>query len=478
MGKNPAIEGLVEGGKLKVEGALSGREAFLIYAAQEQIVVAGSDDSGTLYGCLELADRVRKEKKLPQNLRFYDSPKLSIRGTCIGMQKTEYLPGRKVYEYPYTPETFPFFYDKDQWKKYLDFLVENRMNTLYFWNGHPFASLVRLEDYPYAVEVSEETFARNVQMYNYITTEADKRGIWVIQMFYNIIVSKPFAERHGIDTQQREPTGLLADYTRKSITEFVKRYPNVGLLICLGEALTGREHQLYWLKDVIIPGVKDGLAALGKVEEPPIVLRAHHIEKNLDIVPAALPYYRNLYTMTKFNGESLTTYEERGRYQEIHKLMSRLGSTHIANVHILANLEPFRYGSVRFIKKCVQSFKPRLGADGLHLYPLAYWDWPKVPDKNLVLSTQIERDWIWFEAWAYYAWNPDRQGDEENLHWLSRLTELYGSKEAAELILAAYNDAGECAPRILRRFGITGGNRQTMSLGMTLHQLTDPDGIC
>jgi hypothetical protein len=312
-------------------------------------------------------------------------------------------------------------------------------------------------------------------MYNYITTEADKRGIWVIQMFYNIIVSKPFAEKHGIDTQHRDPTPLLADYTRRSITEFVKTYPNVGFLVCLGEALTGRENQLYWLREVILPGAKDGLDALGKTDEPPIIIRAHHIEDNIDIVSLSLGQYKNLYTMTKYNGESLTTYEERGRYQQIHQSLSRIGSTHIANVHILANLEPFRYGSVRFIKKCVQSFRPRLGASGLHLYPLAYWDWPNVPDKNPILATQIERDWVWFEAWAYYAWNPDRDPDEDQRHWISRLKERYGTEQAAEKILDAYNDAGECAPRILRRFGITGGNRQTMSLGMTLHQLTDPN---
>ncbi|MHC4637331.1 MAG: alpha-glucuronidase family glycosyl hydrolase [Planctomycetota bacterium] len=475
IGKSRVIDSLAEKGKLNLKDAVSGREGFVIQAAKGQVVVAGNDDSGTLYGCLELASRIKNEKKLPRKLYFSDAPKLQMRGTCIAMQKTEYLPGRKVYEYPYTPETFPFFYDKEHWKEYLDFLVENRMNALYLWNGHPFASLVKLDDYPYAVEVSEETFARNVEMYNYITTEADKRGIWVIQMFYNIFVSKPFAEKHRIDTQHRESSPLVADYTRKSITEFVKTYPNVGLLVCLGEALTGRDNQLYWLKDVIIPGVKDGLNAMGKTEEPPIIIRAHHIEDNIDIVSLALPRYRNLYTMTKFNGESLTTFEERGRYQRIHKSLSNVGSMHIVNVHLLSNLEPFRYGAVRFIKNCVQSFKPRLGASGLQLYPLAYWDWPNVPDKNPVLSTQIERDWIWFEAWAYYAWNPDRATDEDRSHWISRLKERYGTWEAAQKILAAYNDSGECAPRILRRFGITGGNRQTMSLGMTLHQLTDPN---
>ena len=73
-----------------------------------------------------------------------------LRGGCVGIQKMEYLPGRGVYEYPYTPESFPWFYDKEQWIKYLDMLVENRMNPCNLWNGHPFASLVKLEEYPFA----------------------------------------------------------------------------------------------------------------------------------------------------------------------------------------------------------------------------------------------------------------------------------------------------------------------------------------
>ena len=83
---------------------------------------------------------------------------MKLRGTCIGMQKTFILPGRHVYEYPCTPELFPWFYDQPLWTEYLDFLATNRMNTLYLWSGHPFASLVRLKDYPYAVEVPDEQY--------------------------------------------------------------------------------------------------------------------------------------------------------------------------------------------------------------------------------------------------------------------------------------------------------------------------------
>jgi hypothetical protein len=458
----------------KTGGDPSKNEGFRIATgADGAITITGNDDSGALYGCLELARRIHETRKLPTSLNFADAPAMVLRGPCIGMQKTNTLPGRRVYEYPYTPESFPFFYDKQFWTEYLDFLADNRFNTLYLWNGHPFASLVKIKDYPYALEVPDDVFAKNVEMFRYITREADKRGIWVVQQFYSIIISKPFAEKNGLSTQLSASTPLVDDYMRQSIAEFVKQYPHVGLMPCLGEALQGQESQTRWLTDVILAGIKQGAKEAGLTEEPPVVIRTHATDLT-QAMPEALKVYKNLYTEAKFNGESLTTWEPRGERQRVHLAMSKLGSTHVMNVHILANLEPFRYGAQRFIQKCVQAGRDRLGAKGLHLYPLFYWDWPVSPDKGVTLK-QWERDWIWFEAWGRYAWNPDIDQETDRAYWVDRLTQMYGSKEAAILILDAYNDSGECAPRILRRFGITEGNRQTMSLGMYLDQLVSPE---
>lgn len=74
-------------------------------------------------------------------------------------------------------------------------------------------------------------------MFSFLTAEADKRGIFVIQMFYNILLSKPFAEHYGLKTQDRNRpiTPLVSDYTRKSVAAFIEKYPNVGLLVCLGK---------------------------------------------------------------------------------------------------------------------------------------------------------------------------------------------------------------------------------------------------
>ena len=327
LDKSPLIDSVTKSNFHTFEGSEIGSEGFLLEFVNDVTLVTGCDDSGTLYGCMELADRIKKDGTLPKDFRFTDKPLMVLRGPCIGMQKTQLLPGRRVYEYPYTPENFPFFYDKEFWQEYLDLLVEYRMNTLYLWNGHPFASLVKLDDYPYALEVPEDVYEKNVEMFQYLTHEADKRGIWIIQMFYNIFVSKPFAEKNNIRTQLSKSTPLVADYNRKSIAAFVQKYPNVGLLVCLGEALRDTDNQVEWFTKVVIPGVQDGLNALGVSEEPPIVLRAHATDPNA-VMHAALPIYTNLYTMAKYNGESLTTWEPRGPWQQVHLNMSRLGSRH------------------------------------------------------------------------------------------------------------------------------------------------------
>jgi hypothetical protein len=157
------------GGDEDMRKKMAPKEGFIISSGNENnIFIAGHDATGTLYGCLELADRIRTTGTLPGKINIEDAPEMILRGQCIGLQKSTYLPGRGVYEYPYTPETFPWFYDKKLWLQVLDSMVENRMNSLYLWNGHPFASLVRLKDYPYAVEVDDATFKKNEEMYRFV----------------------------------------------------------------------------------------------------------------------------------------------------------------------------------------------------------------------------------------------------------------------------------------------------------------------
>ena len=461
------------------KASTAGKEGFSVsYDQDGTLYIIGADHSGTLYGCLDLTDKIAENKVLPAKLSYTDHPEMVLRGTCIGLQKPDYLPGHDVYEYPYTEESFPWLYDKKLWIKYLDMMVETRYNSLYLWNGHPFSSLLRLKEYPYAVEVDDATLKKNEEIFRFLTSEADKRGIWVIQMFYNIIIPKPFADKHSLKTQDRNRPiiPLIADYTQKSISAFVAKYPNVGLMVALGEAMEGvGQDDIDWFTKTIIPGVKDGLKAAGIKEEPPIVLRAHDTDAPA-VMKAALPFYKNLYTENKFNGEALTTYEPRGAWAELNRKLAAIGTINISNVHILANLEPFRYGSADFIQKSVIAMNKIYNAKGLHLYPQhSYWDWPYAADDVKGRILEVDRDWIWYKEWARYAWKSERDRPQEINYWGKQLADKYGSSLAdGKSILNAYEESGEISPKLLRRYGITDGNRQTLTLGMLMTQLINP----
>jgi hypothetical protein len=467
-------------GKLNVYIEVTGTgeaEGYTLLHKGKKVRVMGNDGAGAIYGVNKLLELLQEDPELKRLDTLCEAPQMKLRGTCVGLQKTVYLPGHRVYEYPYMPENFPWFYDKALWLKYLDLLAKNNMNTVYLWNGHPFASLVKLEDYPFAPEVDEATMQRNQEMFGFLVDEADRRGIRVIQMFYNIIVSKPFADHYGLKTQDRNRpiTPLIADYTRKSIAAFIEKYPKVGFLVCLGEAMSGIENDIKWMTETIIPGIKDGLEASGRTDIPPIILRNHDTDGPA-VLKASLPLYPNIYTMNKYTGESLTTYEPGGPWGETHRMLAAAAPIHIDNVHILANLEPWRWSSPAFTQKAVQAMHKIHHSKGLHLYPQAsYWDWPYTADKlpNGERLLQIDRDWMWYKAWGRYAWNSERGDDKA--YWKLQLAEYYGiSEEAAEHLLIAYDESGEIAPKLLRRFGITEGNRQTLLLGMTMGELVNP----
>ena len=247
-------------------------EGFTLMRKGKKISITGHDGSGVIYGANRLLELYRQDPSLNSLTSLTEEPQMQLRGACVGLQKTVYLPGHRVYEYPYTPDNFPWFYDKHLWLRYLDLLAENNMNTVYLWNGHPFASLVELKDYPFAPEVDHETMQKNQEMLGFLVEEADRRGIRVIQMFYNIILSKPFADHYGLKTQDRNRgiTPLIADYTRKSIAAFIGKYPKVGFLVCLGEAMSGIDNDIKWMTGADAGGVHPpyGAARHGARNDP------------------------------------------------------------------------------------------------------------------------------------------------------------------------------------------------------------------
>ncbi len=406
-------------------------ESFRLESGNGQWTVTGADASGVLYGCLELARRVQETGALPANLHIADGPAFKIRGTNLFWMKG----GAKGYNWPVVPENFPWFFDRQLMLRYLDELVDNRYNTIFFWNGHPFPYFLELSKYPEARMLSEAELRRNIEYLKWFTAEADRRGIWTVFHFYNIHVSPAFAkahEREGVRIENHASTPLLAAYTRYCVGEFVKSYPNVGLMLTAGEALNVKPEE--FIRDVVIAGIHDS----GK--NPPLIVRAWSInfERYRDLVKNQ---YSNLFTMMKHNTEMIDSPYPDPR----NKNYIGLGQHHIINLHENSDVKPFRWASPVFIQQMVRIWQ-EWGVEGFHVYPMVSWQWPVSLDRTDPPLSAIDRDRVWIEAFGRYGWNPKRPAGQEEQHWIQELTARFGTPEAGKAVYDYYVNAGPVMP--------------------------------
>ena len=63
-------------------------EGFTITKDKKGITVSGNDATGVIYGCVELADRIKLAGSLDGVQPTTEQPAMVMRGTCIGLQKT------------------------------------------------------------------------------------------------------------------------------------------------------------------------------------------------------------------------------------------------------------------------------------------------------------------------------------------------------------------------------------------------------
>ena len=114
---------------LDINSFIGKKEGYRNVSSDRITRITGNDETGLLYGVLDYLDQLKRVKNFPENYSSEEAPEMVLRGQCIGIQKPYYLPGHNVYEYPYTPETFPWFYDKHLWVQVLDSMMNNRMNS-------------------------------------------------------------------------------------------------------------------------------------------------------------------------------------------------------------------------------------------------------------------------------------------------------------------------------------------------------------
>ncbi len=258
---------------------------------QEIIYVLAGDNTGAMYGGLDIAEAI-ETNKLDALTDSDNKPYLDRRGIKFNIPLDLRTPS---YTDPSdaAQQNIPNVWERSFWETYLDEMAVNRYNVLSIWSLHPFPSMVKIPEFPDValndVWRTKEKFddgyshnglnyvrpnlLQNVEIVKKMTIDekiafwkdvmqmANDRGIEVYMFTWNIFTNGANG-KHGINDSQTNDTTIA--YFRAAVREMVSTYPLLsGIGITAGEAMNGKLTGEYanekWLWRTYGEGIRDAL---------------------------------------------------------------------------------------------------------------------------------------------------------------------------------------------------------------------------
>lgn len=441
----------------RIDASLGHPEAFRLEAgAQGGTVVVAGGEPGVLYG-------VQRAVSDHPVVEADGIPDFAVRGAVLMMLSPSWN-----YQSDLSPEVYPWFFDRTLMARYLDTLLEARLNTLILWSGHLFPHILELPEYPDATQFSREHIRRNQEQFRWLAQEAEKRNITILTHFYNIHISEHQAKALGRtgpeSARYTVPDAWVSDYYRTILRRYFEAFPNVGLYICPGESLD-LAHQVPWFRDVVFRTARES----GK--NPRLVMRDWTMA---DDFRAALPtMYPNLWSELKHNDETITSPWPDVR----HRQWAEVLAGHVVNLHDPADAVPYRVGSPRLLGEMVQRWQEEGIFTGAWFYPPQAWVWPGTLDLNAEGGNAglvaFERDPLWQELLGRFLWRAPRDLAVEVDWSAGRLGRQVGDAEAGRLLARWYDLTGPILPGLQNVTAIRFGNFFPVSIGWVQAQVDD-----
>ncbi|NJL18769.1 MAG: hypothetical protein HC901_00105 [Bdellovibrionaceae bacterium] len=157
------------------------KEGFAIRKTGKQIVISGIDQTGIMYGMLELAEQIDMRGSLQEVQEGSQNPRFPFRAIKFN------LPWSSYRRFEGLQANMEAARDLEMWRAFLDMMAENRFNTLTLWNLHPWPYLVRTKNFPDANPLSDEELADWKQFWTGLFQMAKDRGIDTYLLNWNIL---------------------------------------------------------------------------------------------------------------------------------------------------------------------------------------------------------------------------------------------------------------------------------------------------
>lgn len=390
------------------------REGFRISRTGGTYLVTAIDNSGAMYGLMDLAEQIEMQKGLGGIGEKVVNPRFPFRAIKYNLPWVSYRENESL------QANDELCKDLNMWKAFLDMMAENRLNALTLWSLHPFPYLIKATNFPKATPFSDTELAQWKTFWTALFRMAKERGIETYILNWNIIVSKSFREHYGEGN-----TGLWADgytspqiekYTRETVTQVINEYPDLtGLGITMGEAMQGwrGEQETDWIEKTFFAGIR---AADRKVK---FIYRAaldgDHNPHRAAIDNSGLDTPENpIIVELKFNwshAHSTTTLVKAHGGGTGKEYWTNPAPTHHKMAWMIRNEDFFRlrWGEPNFIREHIEvNGKDYVGGYfiGSECYIPAKEIYHKQGHRHVNWKYAFERQWLYYKQWGRLLYDP------------------------------------------------------------------------
>ena len=444
---------------LESGGSLA-EEAYRIDgSAGDAATVTGGTPTGLLYGCVALAEAIRRGED-PSTPADGEAPVLELRATMMWPPIGGISGGLEAHS--------DWFYDPGHWLRFFDRLARWRLNLVALAHMHPYPHFVLMREHPEGRELSAAQLARNMGTFQWLIDSGAAHGVRMGTMNWNLNLTQAFVAAHGL--QPHERSELTEDYTRAVTRELLDTYPEMGAIgFCPGEQVSGNRAEFLELTQ--LRALKEFHEDTGRT--PLLLVRYWQADPEELGDTIRRSWDGPAWMDAKFNQEMVDI--SRRPDPDMIEPAKRSGVPVYGYFQQLSNLWPFTFGSPEFLRDCLYSVDDS-GLKGVVFQAVNPEGWPYTWERDdekrvwerdregRVVGSyridperyQFDRDWVWWSAFGRYGWDPRQPYDES--FWLDEYERLYGSREVGEHVHRALDAAAVVMSSVGTQFWRRGWN--------------------
>lgn len=419
-------------------------ESFRVSTGTDGAIrIAGSDGTGAMYGCLELADRIRADGSAIGLSEIVREPRLEFRATKLNLPWSSYRRGEVMSRHEATMKTHDF------WATYIDMLARNRFNALTIWNLHPFPYMIRPKRFPEACPFSDAELARWRELWRFIFRRCRERGVAAYIVDWNIHVPPSLEEAWGISYREFEyhigpgdASERVKEYNRECITQVIDEYEDLaGIGVSLGERMENLDahERERWIEEVVFAGMKAASRPAQLIHRAPFTADPAEVRRAIEGSGLETPVWVE-YKFNWSHGHStpkLSLTHDVGHNADKPKIDDRYWNpppTHHKMVWMVRNEDIFvlRWGEPDFIRAHIR--------ENAHNYTGGYIVGSEghIPADDLAdrhghprpWRYGFEKQWLFYRLWGRLLYHPDEPDETFEADFRAR----HGDDVGAELL--------------------------------------------